>query len=111
MQPAKECACAHLRLRTVTQIVADLSLKAWRECRVLDFASLEGIFALEIASHGAQIIANEGREASIARARFAAKSPGAIVVRPHVSRNAIFWSFVCRFVRHQDGSHVRIATQ
>jgi Methyltransferase domain len=39
-------------------------------------ASLEGIFALELASHGAQVIAIEGREANNARARFAAIALG-----------------------------------
>jgi Methyltransferase domain len=76
IQTAPQCACAHLRLRRVTQTVADLSLKPWRELRVLDLASLEGIFALEFASHGAQVIAIEGREANNARARFAAKALG-----------------------------------
>ena len=69
---ARARTCAYEEWRTV----ADLSLKPWAELRILDLASLEGIFALEFASHGAQVIAIEGREANNARARFAAKALG-----------------------------------
>ena len=71
VQTAPQFACAHLRLRRVVQTIADLSNKPWTELRILDLASLEGIFALEFARHGARVVAIEGREANNARARFA----------------------------------------
>jgi hypothetical protein len=43
-------------------------MKPWGKLRMLDLASLEGIFAIEFASQGAEIVAIEGREANNARA-------------------------------------------
>jgi hypothetical protein len=60
----------------VVQTIADLAGKPWEELRILDLASLEGIFALEFASHGAQVVAIEGREQNNVRARFAAEALG-----------------------------------
>ncbi len=57
----------------LVQTIADLAGKPWERLRILDLASLEGIFALEFASHGAQVVAIEGREQNNARARFAAE--------------------------------------
>jgi hypothetical protein len=73
VETAPQFACAHLRLRRVVQTIADLAGKPWERLRILDLASLEGIFALEFASHGAQVLAIEGREQNNARARFAAE--------------------------------------
>ena len=41
---------------------------------MLDLASLEGMYALELARRGAEVIAIEGREANIEKARFAARA-------------------------------------
>ena len=76
IQTAPQFAVAHLRLRRVVQTIADLSTKPWKELHILDLASLEGIFALEFARHGSQVVAIEGREANNARARFAAETLG-----------------------------------
>jgi hypothetical protein len=76
IETAPQFACPHLRLRRVVQTIADLGGKPWEELRILDLASLEGIFALEFASHGAQVLAIEGREPNNARARFAAEVLG-----------------------------------
>jgi 2-polyprenyl-3-methyl-5-hydroxy-6-metoxy-1,4-benzoquinol methylase len=76
IQTAPSRALAHLRLRRVAQAIADLTVKPWEQLRILDLASLEGIFALEFASHGAQVVAIEGRDANNARARFAAEVIG-----------------------------------
>jgi hypothetical protein len=73
VETAPQFACAHLRLRRVVQTIADVTGKPWEQLRILDLASLEGIFALEFASHGAQVVAIEGREQNNARARFAAE--------------------------------------
>ncbi len=76
IQTAPQFAVAHLRLRRVVQTIADLSTKPWKELHILDLASLEGIFALEFARLGSQVVAIEGREANNARARFAAETLG-----------------------------------
>src|SRR5579871_6135865 len=76
IQTAPHLSCAHLRLRRVVQTVADHAAKPWDQLRILDLASLEGIFALEFASHGARVVAIEGREANNARAQFAAEALG-----------------------------------
>jgi 2-polyprenyl-3-methyl-5-hydroxy-6-metoxy-1,4-benzoquinol methylase len=75
-QTAPQLACPHLRLRRIVQTVSDFAGKPWSELRILDLASLEGIFALECASHGAQVVAIEGREANNVRAKFAAEALG-----------------------------------
>jgi Methyltransferase domain len=76
VETAPEFACAHLRLRRVVQTVADLSGKSWKKLRIIDLGSLEGIFALEFAAQGAQVVGIEGREANNARARFSAEALG-----------------------------------
>jgi 2-polyprenyl-3-methyl-5-hydroxy-6-metoxy-1,4-benzoquinol methylase len=67
---------AHLRLRRITQTIADLSGKPWHELRVLDLGSLEGLFAMEFASRGAKVVAIEGRAVNHEKARFAAEQKG-----------------------------------
>jgi 2-polyprenyl-3-methyl-5-hydroxy-6-metoxy-1,4-benzoquinol methylase len=59
------------RLRRFLQVVADLSARPLNELRVLDLACLEGHFGIEFALHGSEVLAIEGREANIAKARFA----------------------------------------
>jgi hypothetical protein len=64
----------HLRLRRVVQTIADIEQRPWSELRILDLGSLEGLFALEFASHGAQVVGIEGRETNNVIARTAARS-------------------------------------
>jgi hypothetical protein len=64
----------HLRLRRVVQTIADIEQRPWSELRILDLGSLEGFFALEFASHGAQVVGIEGRETNNAIARAVARS-------------------------------------
>lgn len=63
-------------LRRAVQVIADLSGKPWSQLRILDLGSLEGGFALEFASQGAEVVAIEGRESNNAHARFAAEAFG-----------------------------------
>jgi SAM-dependent methyltransferase len=60
-----------LRLRRALQLVDDLSPRPIGELRVLDLASEEGLFGIEMARRGAEVVAIEGRDANVARARFA----------------------------------------
>lgn len=66
----------HLLLRRTVQAIADLSLKPWNQLRILDLGSLEGFYSLEFASHGAEVVAVEGRESNNAHARFTAEALG-----------------------------------
>ncbi|HEX5387008.1 MAG TPA: methyltransferase domain-containing protein [Gemmatimonadales bacterium] len=66
-----------LKLRRVMQIVSDNMRRPWPELRALDLACLEGQYALELARRGAQVVALEGREMNIEKARFAREALGA----------------------------------
>ncbi|HVF61651.1 MAG TPA: class I SAM-dependent methyltransferase [Thermoanaerobaculia bacterium] len=59
------------KLRRFVQIAADVTGKPLDALRVLDLACLEGHYGIEFALHGAQVLAIEGRETNLAKARFA----------------------------------------
>jgi len=60
----------HTRLKRILQIVTDLAGKPLSECRVLDLGSLDGLFSIEFAQHGAETVGVEIREANIKKANF-----------------------------------------
>jgi hypothetical protein len=60
-------------LRRIVQIVSDITKQPLSQLRALDLACLEGLYGIELARHGAQVVGIEGREASIEKARFAKK--------------------------------------
>lgn len=60
-----------LKLRRVTQIVADIASTPIEDLRILDLACLEGQYAVELARRGARVVAIEGREANLEKARLA----------------------------------------
>ena len=64
-----------VKLRRVVQLVHDVFGRV-DGLRVLDLACLEGMYALELAARGADVVAIEGREANLAKARFAARTLG-----------------------------------
>ena len=59
------------RLRRIVQIISDLANKPWNDLRILDLGSLEGLFPIEFALRGADVIGLEGRAANIEKANFA----------------------------------------
>lgn len=59
------------RFRRVVQVAADLAGVPITGLRIADLAAGEGGFAVEFAQHGARVVAIEGREANVAKARFA----------------------------------------
>lgn len=59
------------RLRRVVQLVSDITNRPLNELRVLDLACLEGLYGIELARHGAEVVGIEGREANVVKARFA----------------------------------------
>jgi SAM-dependent methyltransferase len=64
------------RLRRIVQLAADLGGQPLEGLRVLDLGALEGQYAIEFALHGAEVVAIEGREANLEKARFARDSLG-----------------------------------
>jgi SAM-dependent methyltransferase len=71
-QPAGD----EVKLRRVTQIVVDVCGGTVENLRVLDLACLEGMYAIELARRGADVVGIEGREANVEKARFAARALG-----------------------------------
>lgn len=64
------------RLRRILQIVADAAGRPLAGLRALDLGCLEGMYALELARQGMETVAIEGREANLAKARFARDALG-----------------------------------
>jgi 2-polyprenyl-3-methyl-5-hydroxy-6-metoxy-1,4-benzoquinol methylase len=58
------------RLRRFLQIASDITGEPLEMLRVLDLACLEGHYSIEFALHGANVLAIEGREGNLAKARF-----------------------------------------
>jgi ubiquinone/menaquinone biosynthesis C-methylase UbiE len=70
-----ELTGADPKLSRYCQIVADHifvpgAKRSWQDLRVLDLACLEGIYGIEMALQGAQVVGIEGRAANLAKARF-----------------------------------------
>jgi SAM-dependent methyltransferase len=59
------------RLKRIVQVVADTIHKPLSQCRILDLGCLEGLFAIEFALQGAEVVGIEGRETNLAKAQFA----------------------------------------
>ena len=51
-------------------------MNPWNRLRILDLGSLERVYSLEFASHGAEVVGIEGRESSNVHTRFAAAALG-----------------------------------
>ena len=60
-----------IKLRRILQTVADVAQKPISGLRILDLACLEGLYAVELARHGAEVVGVEIREANVEKARFA----------------------------------------
>lgn len=58
------------RIRRTVQIIIDVA-GSFEDLRILDLGALEGGHAIEFALHGSQVVAIEGRERNIQKARFA----------------------------------------
>ena len=58
-------------LQRIVQIAADITNQPLSSLRVLDLACLEGLYGIEFARHGAEVIGIEGREKNIEKAIFA----------------------------------------
>lgn len=61
---------SEVKLRRIVQMVADISRQPFKNLRVLDLACLEGLYGLELALQGAEVVGIEGREANVEKARF-----------------------------------------
>ncbi|AFZ20921.1 class I SAM-dependent methyltransferase [Allocoleopsis franciscana] len=58
------------RLKSIFQTISDLLDRPLQSLRILDLASLEGIYAIEPARYGAKAVGIEVREANIEKAKF-----------------------------------------
>jgi hypothetical protein len=54
---------------SIVQMVRDVAGRPLRELRVVDLACLEGMYRIELARQGARVVAIEGREANLDKAR------------------------------------------
>lgn len=70
------CGMAEQRVERVAQLVGDFARCPLHELRVLDLGAYEGGFAVELARRGAEVVAIEGREPHVEKARFAAEVLG-----------------------------------
>ena len=52
-------------LQRIIQVISDVAGAPLRNLRILDLACLEGVFGIECARHGAEVVGIEGREANI----------------------------------------------
>lgn len=66
----------HTRLKRIVQVLSDVLAKPLRECRVLDLASLDGMFPIEFAQQGCETVGVELREQNYRKAVFAAEAIG-----------------------------------
>jgi SAM-dependent methyltransferase len=64
------------KLRRVRQLVDDLAPAPVSQLRVLDLGALEGLYGIELALSGAEVVFVEGRESGSERIRFAVESLG-----------------------------------
>ena len=67
---------AEQRVERVAQLVRDFARRPLNELRVLDLGAYEGGFAVELARQGAEVVAIEGREQHVEKARFTAEMLG-----------------------------------
>jgi len=64
------------RLQSILQIVRDVAHHPLHELRIVDLACLEGMYGIELARQGARVVAIEGREANLAKARLVREALG-----------------------------------
>lgn len=60
-----------LKLRRAVGLIADLTGKPWSELRILDLGCLEGLYAVEFARRGAEVVGIEVRRPNLEKARLA----------------------------------------
>jgi 2-polyprenyl-3-methyl-5-hydroxy-6-metoxy-1,4-benzoquinol methylase len=60
-----------IHLQRIVQIVSDVTNQPLSNLRVLDLVCLEGLYGIEFARHGSEVIGIEGREANVVKAQFA----------------------------------------
>jgi predicted RNA methylase len=58
-------------LRRIMQVIADVMNRPFASLRVLDLACLEGLYGIELARQGAEVVSIEVRQANLEKARFA----------------------------------------
>jgi len=64
------------KLQRFLQVIADICGTDFTKLRILDLACLEGLYGLELAMQGANVVGIEGRESNLAKAQFTAEAWG-----------------------------------
>jgi hypothetical protein len=72
----EEISGEELKLRRITQLVRDLTGRPIDRIRALDLGALEGLYGLELALAGSEVVFVEGRDASAEKIRFTLRSLG-----------------------------------
>ncbi|WP_242057012.1 MULTISPECIES: class I SAM-dependent methyltransferase [Oscillatoriales] len=62
---------SEVKVRRILQAISDIVDRPFENLRILDLACLEGLYGIELALQGAEVVGIEGRQANIEKARFA----------------------------------------
>lgn len=65
-----------LRAKRIVRVVGDVCRTDFRQLRVLDLGCLEGLYGIEFARVGADVLGIDGREENIAKAQFSKEALG-----------------------------------
>lgn len=60
-----------LKLRRLVQVVSDVMDRPINELRAIDLAALEGLYGIELARHGANVVLTDARQVNIEKMQFA----------------------------------------